>query len=200
MKNRMTTVVLFAVCAMLLLSGCGQPAATDGAVEFDQSKPVEAVTTEAPAPTDEAAMPAFEQTAEPTEQPAAAEPSPVEALYALLDATGNLTDMARYSDVDLLNLYGIDVAACQCALGYVNTTGLADQVVLAVASDEAGAESIQGLLQGHVDRLLTQYKGYDATAYATVEKAELFRMGNAVVLLICPEAAALAEICRGYAF
>lgn len=193
-------ILLVTVLAFSLLLGCGgQPAAPEGEVQFDQTKPAEEASvpvavevTEAPA-TEEPVV-----TEEPTAEPVG--PSPVEELYAQMEATGVLTDMAPYSQTDLLDLFGIDPAVCECAAGYVNASGLCDQVVLAVAVDETNADAIYNLLSAHVERLLAQYNGYDATAYATVQKAELFRNGNAVVLIISPEAASLVEICRNFTF
>lgn len=204
MKKRMTAWLL-AACAVMLLTGCaGKETATGGGIEFDPSMPAaDIVETEAPAPTAPPETPAFEPTEEPVEAPTdapTAEPSKVETLYALMEDTGHLKNMAPFSDSDLLNQLGIDPADCQCAAWYVNTEGLCDQVVMAVARDEAGAEHVMSLLRGHWERLLMQYEGYDAEAYAVVKKAELYQDGTAAVLIISPEAAALAEVCRGFDF
>ncbi len=202
--KKLGILLLLTVFAVMTLSGCGgQDAAPQDAIVMDPDKPAEApAVTEAPAPTDAPAAPDFAPTDEPAvpKEPDAPQQLSVDALYALLEQSGSLENMARYSDTDLLDLYGIDVAACKSAAGYINASGLCDQVVLAVANDADTASQIHDLLAAHVERLLTQYNGYDADAYATVQKAELYQDGNAVVLLISPDAASLLEICRGFTF
>lgn len=204
MKKNVCFSILTMLLCLTLLAGCagGQ---TDGAMTFDETKPAEEATVEVAAePTDAPAEPAADATEAPAEATDAPADEPeltyAEALYAAMEKTGLLTDMARYSDTDLLDYYGIDSAVCASVAGYVNAAGLADEIVIAVANDEAAAEQIEALLSSHLEAKLKQYEGYDATGFATLQKAELHREGNTVVLIVSPEAAALYDVCLNFTF
>lgn len=174
----------------LLLTACAAPAApivqTDARMET--ARPVETVTL--------TAAPVESQTVEvevPTEAPAAA--SFAETVIAAWEANGCLADMARYSDMDLLDLYGIDTAVCQSAAGYADAVGYTTEAVV-VEADEATAKEIEALLQAHLEAMANQFRSYDPDALKLVEAAVLFRNGGRVVMIVSPNAEtmrALAE-------
>lgn len=109
---------------------------------------------------------------------------------------GYLDDMARYSDEDLLDYYGIDVAACKCAAGYRDADGYTNEAVVVVA-DEAAAKEIETLLSEHIASVKETFRSYDPEAYRIAEKAILERDGGLVVMIVSPDAQAMLETLRG---
>ncbi len=203
MKKNVCLSILAMLLCVALLTGCAGGQA-EGDMTFDGQKPAEETVEIVSETTDVPAEPVAQETAAPAEATDAPADEPevtyAEALYAAMEATGALKDMARYSNTDLLDYYGIDSAVCSCVAGYVNAAGLADEIVIAVANDEAAAEQIETLLSGHLDAKLKQYEGYDATGFATLQKAELHREGKTVVLIVSPDATALYDVYLNFTF
>ncbi len=111
-------------------------------------------------------------------------------------AAGYLADMARYSDEDLLDYYGIDLAQCVCGVGYADAVGYTTEAI-AVVADEATAKEIETLLSDHLTAAKETFRSYDPDAYRIVEKAILERDGGLVVMIVSPDAQAMLETLRG---
>ena len=108
---------------------------------------------------------------------------------------GFLTDMAAYSDEDLLDYYGIDVSACICAAGFADAVGYTDEAVV-VAADEATAKEIEALLSDHLDSVKASFRSYDPDALKIAEDAVFLREGGVVLLIVSPNAQAMLEAFR----
>lgn len=199
----MKRIALLILAAALL---CACTATTDvPQVQIDTrvtDAPAQAAT-DAPAPaTDtptDAPAAATDAPAAPTEEPAPtdapAKDDFVSRVVAAWEAEGYLVDMTPYSELDLLDLYGIDLTACENGVGYADAVGYTNEAVLVVA-DEAMAKEIEELLVGHLDLVKAQFRSYDPEAYALAEKAVLVREGGAVLLIISPNADAMLAAFR----
>lgn len=197
MKRFSGVWMALALVLCLALAGCG--AAETPQVQLDERM-------EAQAPVAEQA-----ETQAPTAEPeplAATEP-PAEgdepdetyagALAAAFLQTGALDDMAPYSDMDLLDYYGIDPAACESIVGYTDAVGYTNELLI-VQADEAQAAEFETLLAGYLEDRAAQFAGYDADAEALVRQAVLRRDGGVVLMIVSPEADALLDVYRGFTF
>lgn len=108
---------------------------------------------------------------------------------------GFLSEMAPYSDEDLLDFYGIDTAACICAKGFFDATGYTTEAVVA-AADEATAKEIESLLSEHLESVKASFRDYDPEALKIAEAAVLLREGGTVLLIVSPDAQAMLDVFR----
>lgn len=109
---------------------------------------------------------------------------------------GYLDAMAPYSDMDLLDYYGIDLALCRCGAGYADAAGYTTEAVVVVA-DGAAADEIETLLSDHVTAMKEVFRSYDPEAYQIVENAVMLREDSLIVMIISPDAQAMLETLRG---
>ena len=112
------------------------------------------------------------------------------------DAAGYLKDMARYSDEDLLDYYGIDRSVCKCGVGYSDAVGYTTEAIVVVA-EEATAIEIEALLSEHLAAQRESFRDYDPEALKIAENAVLERDGGMVVLIVSPDAQAMLDTLRG---
>lgn len=111
---------------------------------------------------------------------------------------GYLDEMARFTDEDLLDYYGIDLAACKGGIGYVDAMGYTTEAIVIVA-EEATAKEVETLLSEHLASAKETFRSYDPEALKIVEKAVLERDGGMVVMIVSPDAQAMRETMRNVA-
>lgn len=148
---------------------------------------VVAGTTEAP-----------ETQAPETEAPETETPqieAPEEASFAARvvkawDEAGLLNDFFAYNDADTLDMYGIDLGAVKSGAVYVDAVGYTREAIV-IEADETQAIAIEQLLREHLEARKTQFRSYDAEAYALTEDAILLREDGVVLFLCAPEAQAM---------
>ena len=203
----MKRMILVISVAALLIACAGTPAEpvvepdaraaeTPAAVEEDTigaETPAEQ-PTEAPAEQPTEAL-AEQPTEAPAEQPTEA-PAQKSFAQRVADAwadAGFLNDMAPYSDVDLLDLYGIDLSACISGAGFADAVSYVNEAVV-VEADEATAAAVEQLLKDHLEAVREQFRSYDADAYALAEKAVLVRDGGTVLMIVSPDAEAMRAV------
>lgn len=108
---------------------------------------------------------------------------------------GYLDDMARFTDEDLLDYYGIDLSVCKGGIGYVDALGYTTEAIV-VNADEATAKEIEKMLADHLASAKETFKSYDPEALKIVENAVLERDGGLVVMIVSPDAQAMLETLR----
>lgn len=114
---------------------------------------------------------------------------------AAWDAAGYLSDMARYSDEDLLDYYGIDLSVLKGGVGYSDAVGYTTEAIV-VVGEEAAAIEIEALLTEHLEAQRESFRDYDPDALKIAENAVLERDGGMVVLIVSPDAQAMLETLR----
>lgn len=114
------------------------------------------------------------------------------------DAAGYLQDMARYSDEDLLDYYGIDLSVCRGGVGFADAVGYTTEAIVIVA-DEAPAMEIMQLLTEHLSAMKESFRSYDPEALKIVEQAVLEWDGGVIVMIVSPDAQAMLETLRNVA-
>ena len=200
--KRIRWIAALLLC-LLLVSGCAKQPAEP---VFEQDARAQGTDTAAePQATEPLKTAETEQTAEPqaAEEPTAAPQAQAEAGYAqrlaaAFEQTGALDQMAQFSDMDLLDYYGIDPAACISVVGYTDAVGYTNEIVI-VEADAALAEQIESLLADYLEARKAQFAGYDADAVTLVEQAVLRRDGGVVLMIVSPDAEALLQVYREFA-
>lgn len=198
----MKRIIMFCI-ALLLLVGCGGKEAAPQVQLDARTEETAAPATSAPEPTaapeitaapvEIVAAPA--PTDAPTAEPAPAEAGPVEALVADWTAQGLLNGLYPMEAGDVLDLYGIDFAACRGGAAFGDANGYTNEMVL-LEADGAVLDEAEALLQGHLTAVKAQFKGYDPDALALAEKAVLVREGDMLLFAICPVADGLLSAFR----
>lgn len=195
--------IVLALIALLLLVGCGGKEAAPQVQLDARTEETAAPATSAPEPTaapEITAAPveivaAPTPTDAPTAEPAPAEAGPVEALVADWTAQGLLNGLYPMEAGDVLDLYGIDFAACRGGAAFGDANGYTNEMVL-LEADGAVLDEAEALLQGHLTAVKAQFKGYDPDALALAEKAVLVREGDMLLFAICPVADGLLSAFR----
>ncbi len=108
---------------------------------------------------------------------------------------GYLDEMARYSDTDLLDYYGIDLSACKCGAGFSDAVGYTTEAVVVVADGDV-ADGIESLLNEHVASMKEVFRSYDPEAYKIAENAVMLREGQLIVMIVSPDAQAMLDTLR----
>ncbi len=192
-----------ALALCLGLAGCSAAGAPqvhlDERMEMQAPLPEQA---EAQEPTVEPELPADTEPTANAVPPAGegeAEQTYAAALATAFLQTGALDDMVPYSDADLLNYYGIDPAACESIVYYIDAVGYTNELLI-VQTDEAQAAEFETRLAGYLEDRAAQFAGYDADAETLVRQAVLRCDGGVVLMIVSPEADALLDVYRGFTF
>ncbi|MBR2644777.1 MAG: DUF4358 domain-containing protein [Clostridia bacterium] len=193
----MKRMLLILLCAVLLCACSERPKVPIIEPDMRAQTPVpteESVQIEvAPSKETPAPVRTVEPAAEPTEEPAQTAASYADRVTAAWTAEGLLDGMAPYSEEDMLDLYGIDLSACISGVGFAETAGYTQEIVL-VEADETTAGEIYQLLSDHLYMMKEQFRSYDADAYALVEKAVLINEHGAVLMIVSPDAETIARV------
>ncbi len=188
--------------SLLLLVGC--TAAPVPEVQLDPraqatSAPTEPVTTpelaletavpeetEAPLPEEtETPLPEETETPLPEETEVPSEATLSDRVAAAWEDAGYLSDLVQYSDMDLLDLYGIDLTACKSGIGFADAVGYTNEA-LVIEAEETMAAEIESLLKTHLETVKNQFRSYDPEALKLAEDAVLLRDGGVVVMIVSP--------------
>ena len=172
--------------SLLLLVGC--TAAPVPEVQLDPraqatSAPTEPVTT--PEPVLETAVPEETEAPLPEETEVSSEATLSDRVAAAWEDAGYLSDLVQYSDMDLLDLYGIDLTACKSGIGFADAVGYTNEA-LVIEAEETMAAEIESLLKTHLETVKNQFRSYDPEALKLAEDAVLLRDGGVVVMIVSP--------------
>lgn len=117
-------------------------------------------------------------------------------MESVFHSMADLLPEALPFDADsVFNAYGVEPAACkqEVVISYYDGSCTAE-LWLIEAVDQEAAESIKTLAQTRLDSMGSQFRSYDAAAYALVQEAKLFTHGNCVVMIVSENAEALMNI------
>lgn len=200
----MKIILIVLLTFVFVLCGCSAAPSEQGELQLDvrvteaPKQPV--VETEATAEQSSSNEASTVET-DATDISAGAEtkPSYAEALCAAFAQTGAIDAFAPYSEIDILDYYGIDVAECISAVAYVDTEGYACELVI-VEAEEAMAKDIESLLTEYLDMRYKQFESYDADAAQLVKDAVMRRDNGIVLMIVSPQADELLSIYRSFEF
>ena len=140
------TACLLLAAAFLL--GCTAPAVPE--VQIDPRAASAEPTGAAAEPTGIPVESAMQEPVQLTEAPVSETPAQTDApaserlsdrVIAAWTEAGYLSDMARYSELDLLDLYGIDLSRCISGAGYADAVGYTNEALVLEANGETVAEN-----------------------------------------------------------
>lgn len=192
--------LIILVLVSVLICACAK-APAEPVIEKDER------SQQTPLATDKVSKPADDTTMEPvaaapsaeteTSEPVPADSVPEETfsqqVVRVWTEAGLLEGFAPYSELDLLDLYGIDLSLCYNGAGFADAVSYVNEAVV-VEADEETAKQIEQLLKNHLDAIKEQFESYDADAYALADKAVLVRDGGIVLMIVSPDAKAMQDL------
>ena len=194
------TACLLLAAAFLL--GCTAPAVPE--VQIDPRAASAEPTGAAAEPTGIPVESAMQEPVLLTEAPVSETPAQTDApaserlsdrVIAAWTEAGYLSDMARSSELDLLDLYGIDLSRCISGAGYADAVGYTNEALVLEANGET-AKELESLLDEHLKTMENQFRSYDPEALKIVESAILLREGGVVLMIVSPDAEEMLEAFR----
>ena len=119
----------------------------------------------------------------------------MQAVYDSMIPT--MPEMLLMDESMMLNFCGIKAENCKQAVVAVCSDGLrADEIWLIEANDAAALKELQSLAEGRLTRKGEESITYSPEQYAVVEKAQLIRSGNYVLLIVSPDVDALTNAAK----
>ena len=175
-KNTVSVCGLAAAAMVFCLAGCGGENPPAGS---NPTPAQTAVTTEAQAPTEEAAGPALL----PTE------------IYETIKTTYELPEMYE-ADADwLMNNYGIDESMLSNYIFAEGNEVHADRVIILQVADEANVSAIEEKLNNVLGQLSSpEMLSYLPEQADMIKAASVKKQGNVLYLVISPDAAGIETI------
>lgn len=137
----------------------------------------------------------------PAESTAAAPVSlDMQTLYQSLTALEAIPEMLPLEADMQLNFCGIQAEDCLQSVVAICADSLrADELWLIEAADDAALERIREVAQVRLNAKAEEAENYSPEQYAVIQKAQQFTLGNYYILLVSPNADALAEVVRAAA-
>ena len=136
-------------------------------------------------------------TTKPTEAPKALNMAEV---YTTITSGVTMPQMMSLDESMMLDLYGIRAEYCKQAAIYLCENSLrADEIWLLEATDAASMATLKTLMQNRLDQKDAESITYDPEQNAIVKAAQIIESGNYLVMIVSPDAAAIAEAFRSAA-
>ena len=118
-------------------------------------------------------------------------------VYTAITSGVNMPEMMSVDSDMLLDLYGIKAEYCKQSVVYICVNSLrADEIWLLEATDAASMEALKGLVQSRLDQKDAESITYDPQQNAIVKAAQVIEVGNYRVMIVSPDAAAIAQAFR----
>lgn len=119
----------------------------------------------------------------------------MQELYETILQTEGTPDMLVVPPEKCAFLYGIAQEDCaQQVVAICQESLLADEYWLIEAVDSAAADRIEALARTRLEQKAAELENYLPEQYEVVRQAQLLRQGNCVILLVSPQAEALAKL------
>lgn len=117
--------------------------------------------------------------------------------YAAITKDANMPEMMPLDSELLLDLYGIRSEYCKQCVVYICVNSLrADEIWLLEATDAASMATLKQLAQSRLDQKDAESANYDMEQNAIIKAAQVIETGNYLVVIVSPEAAAIAAAFR----
>lgn len=124
----------------------------------------------------------------------------LEDTYQTITQNANLPEMYAVDAELMLDLYGIRQEYCKQAVLYICVNSLrADEIWLLEAADAASMETLKSLMQSRLDQKDAESVTYSPEQNAVVKAAQIIEAGNYLVMIVSPDAAAIADAFRAAA-
>lgn len=117
--------------------------------------------------------------------------------YHTIIAGANVPDMYEVKPEQMLDLYGIREEYCNQAVVYLCVNSLrADEIWLLEAKDAESMARLKELAQSRLDQKDAESITYSPEQNAVVKAAQVIEAGNYLVMIVSPDAAAIAQAFR----
>lgn len=117
--------------------------------------------------------------------------------YNTIIAGANMPDMYEVKPEQMLDLYGIREEYCNQAVVYLCVNSLrADEIWLLEAKDAQSMAKLKELAQSRLDQKDAESITYSPEQNAVVKAAQVIEAGNYLVMIVSPDAAAIAQAFR----
>ena len=121
----------------------------------------------------------------------------MQELYVAIQEAVQMPEMLTLDESLMLDYCGIRAEQVKQAVVVICADSLrTDELWLLEAVDEAAAKTLSELANTRLRKKGEESITYSPEQYAVVEKAELLRLGNYVILLVSPDSAAMADVVK----
>lgn len=121
----------------------------------------------------------------------------LETTYAEITQNAQMPEMMKLDGDMLLDLYGIRQEYCSQAVVYICVNSLrADEIWLLEAKDDAAMATLKGLVNSRIDQKDAESVTYSPEQNAVVKAAQIIESGNYLVMIVSPDAEAIANAFR----
>ena len=117
--------------------------------------------------------------------------------YNTITSGVQMPDMYHLDEEQMLDLYGIRPEYCSQAVVKLCVNSLrADEIWLLEVKDAAAMETLKGLVQSRLEQKDAESIMYDPEQNAIVKAAQIIEAGNYLVMIVSPDAQAIAQAFR----
>lgn len=121
----------------------------------------------------------------------------LENTYTQITSGVEMPDMYTLDAEQMLDLYGIRQEYCNQAVVYICVNSLrADEIWLLEAKDADSLETLKGLVNSRIQQKDAESATYDPEQNAIVKAAQIIEAGNYLVMIVSPDADAIAAAFR----
>ena len=118
-------------------------------------------------------------------------------MYTTITNGIEMPEMMSLDASMLLDLYGIREEYCKQAVVYLCVNSLrADEIWLLEATDAASLETLKQLMNSRLNQKDAESANYDMEQNAIIKAAQVIEVGNYLVMIVSPDAAAMATAFR----
>lgn len=118
-------------------------------------------------------------------------------VYTTITKDAQMPEMMQVGNDMILDLYGIREEYYTQAVVYICVNSLrADEIWLLEAKDAASMETLKTLVQSRIDQKDAESITYSPEQNAVVKAAQIIEAGNYLVMIVSPDAAAIAGAFR----
>lgn len=119
----------------------------------------------------------------------------LDTILSEIETEFGLDAASRMSDMDLLDLYGIQASDLAEQASLTSMNGIfPDEIIMIKAKDEDALSRIQDKLENRLQEVLNQSRSYDAESYAVAQKCRVDVNGLYIALFVSANHEKMSEI------
>ena len=117
------------------------------------------------------------------------------AVMETLGVTYDLSHMMELTDIDLMDLYGIDTTLTKQYAARIASSGIdADEIILLEANDKAAFDTLKEKITNRYNQKLNEAKDYLPDEYTKITACPVIENGLYIALIVSDDYEAMAKL------